>query len=166
MDNENYTNDDQNFEQQENQYLTFTIGEEVYGINILNVLEIIRVVNITSVPDTFEFIKGIINLRGKIIPIMDVRIRFGFNERAFDDRTCIIVVNINNIEMGLIVDRVSEVLEIPSENIEPMPSLSQSGHQKFIKGIGKTEDGVKILLDLDKLLFESEIKQIKEIDIS
>lgn len=148
---------------QENQYLTFGIQNEVYGINILSVVEIIRLISITTIPESFDFIKGIINLRGKIIPVMDVRIRFNLDEKEYDDRTCIIVTNINGYEMGMIVDMVLEVLEIPEEQVEPMPSVGSSGQQRFIRGIGKMEDGVKILLDLNRLLFDEELGKIKEI---
>lgn len=147
---------------QENQYLTFGIASEVYGINILSVVEIIRLINITSIPESFDFIKGIINLRGKIIPVMDVRIRFGIDEKAYDDRTCIVVTNIHGYEMGLIVDQVLEVVEIPNEQVEKMPSVGASTQQKFVKGIGKSEEGVRILLDLDRLLFEDEVGKIKD----
>ncbi len=146
---------------QENQFLTFGIASEIYGINILHVVEIIRLVKITSIPESLDFIKGIINLRGKIIPIMDVRIRFFLEEKEFDDRTCIVVVNIKGVEMGLIVDSVSEVIEIPEGNVEIMPNVSNSTQQRFVKGIGKIGDEVKILLDLDKLLFEEEIEKLK-----
>lgn len=148
---------------QENQFLTFEIAEEIYGINILSVVEIIRLLKITKIPESLSFIKGIINLRGKIIPVMDVRLRFSLDEREYDDRTCIVVVSIKGIDMGLIVDCVSEVIEIPETNIEAMPSLGGAGYQRFVKGIGKTEEGVKILLDLDKLLHDEELERIKNI---
>jgi len=148
---------------QENQFLTFGIASETYGINILQVMEIIRLVKITPIPETLAFIKGVINLRGKIIPVMDVRLRFNLASKDFDDRTCIVVVNIRDLEIGLIVDHVSEVLEIPAAHIEPMPTVNQSSHQRFVKGIGKMEGEVKILLDLDKLLFDEEIDQLKKV---
>ena len=148
---------------QEDQYLTFIIASETFGINILNIKEIIRIIKITSIPETLSFIKGVINLRGKIIPVMDVRIRFDLEERPFDDRTCIIVVHIKDLEMGLIVDRVAEVLEIPAKNVEPMPSMTTAVHHRFVKGFGKINDEVKILLDLDRLLFDEEIEHIKKI---
>lgn len=143
----------------ENQFLTFALASETYGINILNVMEIIRMIKITDIPETFDFIKGIINLRGKIIPVMDVRIRFNIAEKEYGDRTCIIVINVKGVEMGLIVDNVNEVMEIPDARIEGMPSVSNSSHQRFVKGIGKTEGRITILLDLEKMLFDDDMKK-------
>jgi len=153
--------DDEEDESQENRFLTFGIATEIYGISILSVVEIIRLVKIVNIPQSLPFIKGIINLRGKIIPVMSIRKRFDLTEKEFDDRTCIIVVNIKGVDIGLIVDKVSEVLEIPSDKVEAMPQIGNSGHQRFVKGIGKIGDEVKILLDLDKLLFEEELEKIK-----
>lgn len=144
----------ESFLETEKQYLTFSIGHEVYGINIMQVKEIIRMLTITAIPETFNFIKGVINLRGQIIPVMDVRKRFNIPEKEWDDRTCIIVVNLNEIEMGLIVDNVNEVVEISPEQIDEMPSINNSTAQKYVRGIGKIQDSVKILLNLEKLLFD------------
>ena len=154
-------NDDEGDEIQENQFLTFGIEKETYAIDLLNVMEIIRLIQITPIPETFNFIKGIINLRGKIIPVMDVRMRFNLSEKAYEDRTCIIVVSIKGLEMGLIVDHVSEVLEIPETQIDSMPSVSKTASQRFVRGIGKTDGGVKIILDLDKMLFDEELEALK-----
>ncbi len=153
--------DDENEELQENQFLTFGIEKETYAIDLLNVMEIIRLIQITPIPETFPFIKGIINLRGKIIPVMDVRLRFNLVEKNYEDRTCIIVVSIKGVEMGLIVDHVSEVLEIAQEQIDSMPSVSKNAAQRFVKGIGKTDGGVKIILDLDSLVFDGEMDILK-----
>lgn len=161
IENDDLTNDDIGDEIQENQFLTFGIEKETYAIDLLNVMEIIRLIQITPIPETFNFIKGIINLRGKIIPVMDVRMRFNLPEKAYEDRTCIIVVSIKGLEMGLIVDHVSEVLEIPENQIDSMPSVSKTTSQRFVRGIGKTEGGVKIILDLDKMLFDEEIEALK-----
>lgn len=155
--------DDEGTISQEHQYLTFHIASEIYGIPILSVVEIIRMLQITPIPESLNFIKGIINLRGKIIPVMDVRLRFGLEERAHDDRTCIIVVNIQNIVMGLVVDQVAEVLEIPEKQVEPMPDVGQSDSKRYVKGIGRVDSGVKILLDLDKLIFEEALRKMQSL---
>ncbi len=149
-------------ELQQNQYLTFRIASEIYGIGVLDVVEIIRMVNITNIPESLPYIKGIINLRGKIIPVADVRLRFNLDEKEYDDRTCIIVVGIRGVEIGLIVDTVAEVVEIPEDCIEKMPGVS-AGQQKFVKGIGKVDDEVKVLLSLDALLAEDDIAALKKI---
>lgn len=151
---------DDDDESQEDKYLTFRIDGEFYGINVLDVVEILRMIGITPIPESLPYIRGIINLRGKIIPVMDVRLRFGLEEKQADDRTCIIVVNMKGADIGLIVDTVAEVLEIPSEQIDAMPAVNQSGHQKFIRGIGKVEDSVKILLELEKMVNEEEIRSL------
>ena len=160
VDDEDIVLDEDGDEIQENQFLTFGIEKETYAIDLLNVMEIIRLIQITPIPETFNFIKGIINLRGKIIPVMDIRMRFSIAEKAYEDRTCIIVVSIKGLEMGLIVDHVSEVLEIPETQIDDMPSVSKTASQRFVRGIGKTDSGVKIILDLDKLLFDEEVQAL------
>lgn len=141
---------------QQDKFLTFFIGQEEYGIDIKYVTEIIGVQKITEVPDMPNYIKGVINLRGKVIPVMDVRLRFGMEERDYDDRTCIIVINVEEQAVGLIVDRVSEVLDIPAGDIEPPPQLQRGNKGMLLMGMGKVDDGVKILLDAQKLLFDEE----------
>ncbi len=149
---------------QRGKYLTFLLGTESYGIEIVYVTEIIGVQTITSVPQLPEYIKGIINLRGKIIPVMDVRLRFGKTFREYNDRTCIIVIEIKQMSIGLIVDSVSEVLAIPEESIVPPPDFkSQTGKNRFIKAIGRLENDVKLLLDCEKLLTENDALQLNEI---
>lgn len=143
-----------NEDTQEDKYLTFTIGEEDYGFEIKYVVEIIGIQKITDVPDMPHFIKGVINLRGKVIPVMDVRLRFSFEKREYDDRTCIIVINVNEKLVGVIVDRVSEVLDIPKTQIEPAPNMKKNESSKFLQGMGKIAEKVVILLNADKLLFE------------
>ena len=140
----------------DNKYLTFGIGEETYGISLLEVVEIIRLMQITPIPQAHSFIKGIINLRGKIIPIMDVRLRFGLEHKDYEERTCIIVVSVEDRLMGLVVDHVSEVLEIPDEKIETISVASASGSQRFVRGIGKMETGVKIILNTKELIVNFE----------
>ncbi len=147
---------------QEGKFLTFTLGKEEYGIEIRNVTEIIGIQNMTDLPDTPPFVKGVINLRGKVIPLIDVRLRFNFEEKEYDDRTCIIVVNIENMSVGLIVDTVSEVIDIPEGNIELPPKVNMKAGSRYIKGLGKVGEEVKILLDTHALLFGDEIEQITE----
>ena len=144
---------------QDGQYLTFNIAEQEYGIEIRHVTEIVGIQKITNLPDIPQFIKGVINLRGNVIPVLDVRLRFGMKERDYDERTCIMVININESSVGLIVDTVSEVLTIGKESIEAPPKL---GNNRFVRGFGKIENEVKILLDTQKLLFGDELKQIAD----
>jgi len=147
---------------QKDKFLTFPLGNEFYGIEIRYVTEIIGIQTITQVPELPDYIKGIINLRGKIIPVMDVRLRFKKEPKEYNDRTCVIVIDIRDISIGLIVDSVSEVLSIPEQNIVPPPKLSNGG-SRYIKGIGKVENAVKLLLDSDKLLDESETESLNYI---
>jgi purine-binding chemotaxis protein CheW len=141
---------------QKDRFLTFQVGNEVYGIEIKCVTEIIGIQPITEVPELPDYIKGIINLRGKIIPVMDVRLRFKKEGVDYNDRTCVIVVDIGGVPIGLIVDNVSEVLTIPEEEIVAPPDIKGGGN-RYIRGIGKVENQVKLLLDCDKLLNEQEI---------
>jgi purine-binding chemotaxis protein CheW len=147
---------------QKGKFLTFHLAKEDYGIEIRYVTEIIGIQRITEVPDMPDFIKGVINLRGKIIPVMDVRTRFALPAREYDDRTCIIVVNINETAVGLVVDEVSEVADIPDDQIEPPPSTGKRNASRYIQGMGKLDEAVKILLNVEKLLFEEELASIAE----
>lgn len=139
----------------ENKFLTFVINGEEYGIEIRHVTEIIGIQNITVVPDIPQYVKGVINLRGKVIPVMDVRLRFCMGARDYDERTCIIVIKIEGQSVGMIVDRVSEVLDIPKDNIEPPPEVKKSESSRFIKGMGKMDDRVMMLLNEYQLLFNA-----------
>jgi purine-binding chemotaxis protein CheW len=145
----------------EGKYLTFFLNEEEYGISILKVREIIGMMPVTSVPLAPEFIKGVINLRGKVIPIVDLRRKFGMPDAEYTDRTCIIVVEIkgtsSQIPMGIVVDSVSEVLNIRASDIEETPSFGGALKAEYILGIGKMDGGIKILLDIDKVLNSDEI---------
>lgn len=140
---------------QKDKYLTFTLGEEVYGIDIKVVIEIIGIQKITAVPEVPEYVKGIINLRGKIIPVVDMRLRFRREFLEYSDRTCVVVIEVNGVLIGLIVDGVSEVLDITEKNVVPPPELKAS-QNKYIRGIGKTEEGVVLLLDWMKLFSEND----------
>jgi purine-binding chemotaxis protein CheW len=146
---------------QEGKYLSFLIGKEEYAVEIRFVTEIIGMQKITILPDLPVFVKGVINLRGKVIPAIDVRLRFGLDERTYDDRTCIVITRLNDSSVGLIVDSVSEVLDIPQNNIDPPPRIRKGSESRFIKGLGKLGSDVKIILDTHKLLFEEELEKIE-----
>jgi purine-binding chemotaxis protein CheW len=133
-------------------YLTFELAAEEYGLEILKVREIMGMMPITAVPRTPPDVKGVINLRGKVIPVIDLRLKFDIEEIEVTEETCVIVVDVNTLEMGIIVDKVSEVLDIPSEDIEDSPSFGSSVDTNFILGMGKTEERVSILLDITKVL--------------
>ena len=141
---------------QKDKFLTFILGNEFYGIEIKYVTEIVGMQPITEVPELPDYIRGIINLRGKIIPVMDVRLRFKKPLREYNDRTCIIVVDIRDISIGLIIDSVSEVLSIPEGDIVPPPEVNKGHNNRYIKGIGKVGGDVKIILDCNKLLNDEE----------
>lgn len=141
---------DEDEDTQKDKYLTFVMGKEVYGIDIRVVIEIIGIQAITEVPEVPEYVQGIINLRGKIIPVVDMRLRFKKEFREYNDRTCVIVIDVNGVLIGLIVDGVAEVLTIPEKDVVPPPQL-KSVQNHYIRGIGKTGDNVSLLLDWDKL---------------
>lgn len=151
---------DEDEDTQKDRYLTFQLGEEDYGIEIQHVIEIVGMQHIATVPDLPPFVKGVINLRGQVIPVMDVRMRFGMVFREYDERSCIVVVRIGESSVGLVVDTVREVLDIPEESISEPPRMAKGDSARYIKGIGKTGDDVKILIDGEKLLFEGEQRGI------
>lgn len=138
----------------ENQFLVFNIANVEYGVEIAYVKEIIKVCSITKVPHTKEYVKGIINLRGDIIPVVSVREKFRHEAKEYDANTCIIVLDYDEISIGLIVDGVNEVMYIHTDNINPPPSDKYGYTNSFIKNIGKTEDTVKQIVDLNKMLSE------------
>ncbi|MDF3002072.1 MAG: chemotaxis protein CheW [Bacillota bacterium] len=149
---------------QKNRFLTFAVGKEIYGIEIMHVTEIIGIQRITAVPELPDYLKGIINLRGKIIPVMDVRLRFKKEPKKYDDRTCVIVIDVENNPIGLIVDNVAEVLTIPETDIAPPPKLNNGfSSSNFVSRIGKTGNEVKLLLDCRKLLSEKESAELIEL---
>lgn len=147
----------------EGKYLTFSLADEEYGIGILKIKEIIGMMPITSVPRTPDYVRGVVNLRGKVIPVIDLRLRFSMVEKDYTDRTCIIVVEIGGQEIdmiiGIVVDSVSEVLNIKTEEIEDTPAFGTSLNTEYILGMAKMEGGVKILLEIDTVL-SSEDKTI------
>lgn len=147
---------------QKDKFLTFNLGNESYGIEIKHVTEIIGIQPVTEVPELPEYIRGIINLRGKIIPVMDVRLRFKKPYREYNDRTCIIVIDIKDVAIGLIVDSVAEVLSILEHDIVESPQMNRDFNNRYIKRIGKVGNDVKLLLDCEKLLTENELENLSE----
>lgn len=140
-----------------NKYLTFFLEKESYGIDIGNVIEIIGIQEITKLPDMPDFVKGIINLRGKTFPVVDLRLRFRIEPMEYGPRTCIIIVNIDDNQFGFIVDTVSEVMTIYEDSID-VPSANRfSGKKKYISGIGKVNDKVIIIIDITKILSDDEL---------
>ncbi len=138
------------------QLVTFSIGGEEFGVEILTVQEIIRMLEITRVPKAPDFVEGVINLRGKVIPIIDLRKRFGLDSKSHDKNTRIVVIEINKMIVGFVVDSVSEVLRIPADTVEPPPPVVAGLDSEYISGVGKLEDRLLILLDLDRLLSREE----------
>lgn len=142
-------------------YLTFKLGMESYGLAILKVQEIVGIMPVTQVPRMPDFIRGVVNLRGKVIPVIDLRLKFNMVSQENTDRTCIIVVQVvrrsMQVTMGVIVDEVSEVLSIPGSVIEPPPSFGQAVEADFILGMGKVADKVIMLLDVDRVLSGDEL---------
>lgn len=142
---------------QKGKYLTFHIGEEDYAIPICHVTEIIGMLKITEVPQTPSYIKGVINLRGKVIPVMDIRLRFQMPARDYDERTCVIVVQYKENIVGLVVDTVSEVLDIPEEDVENSQNFNQAADNNFICGMGKIHERIKMIIDVNALLFRDDL---------
>jgi len=150
----------------EGKYLTFSLAGEEYGVGILKVKEIIGLMPITTVPRTPPFVKGVINLRGKVIPVVDLRLKFGMEEMGYTERTCIIVVEIEgqggSVLIGIVVDSVSEVLNIKGGDIEETPTFGARLDTDYILGMAKMNGGVKILLDIDKVLGSETIAVLRE----
>ena len=148
-------------------YLTFSLKEEEYGIGILKVKEIIGMMPVTSVPRTPKFVKGVINLRGKVIPVIDLRLKFDMESIPYDERTCIIVVEIDSdsatVLIGIVVDSVSEVINIKADEIEAPPKFGTRLDTQYILGMAKTEGGVKILLNIDQVLSSGEITALEKV---
>lgn len=152
--------------EKEGKYLTFTLAGEEYGIGILKIKEIIGMIPVTSVPKTPEFVKGVINLRGKVIPVIDLRLRFGMESIDYTERTCIIIVEVSGpsgkVMMGIVVDSVSEVLNIKSDEIDETPRFGVALNTDYILGMAKSDRSVKILLDIDQILTTSEMAILRE----
>ena len=150
---------------QKDKYVTFKSGSEYFGIKIEYVNEIIVYQEITEIPETEDYIKGLINLRGKIIPVVDARIRFRQEPFKYNDRTCIIVLNVKNLVVGLIVEKIAEVVEITEGNIVPNPKIGKAdkSQNKYVYGIGRVGDKVKLLLDPEKLLNDEDTALLEQI---
>ena len=150
---------------QKDKYVTFKSGSEYFGIKIEYVNEIIVYQEITEIPETEDYIKGLINLRGKIIPVVDARIRFRQEPFEYNDRTCIIVLNVKNLVVGLIVEKIAEVVEITEGNIVPNPKIGEAdkSQNKYVYGIGRVGDKVKLLLDPEKLLNDEDTALLEQI---
>lgn len=144
------------------QFVTFTLNNEEYAVDILNVQEINRITEIAKVPNSPDFIEGVVNLRGKVIPVINLRKIFGFEEKDTDDTSRIIIMEIQGITNGLIVDSVSEVLRMPASLIEPPPSMSSELNSKFIKGIAKIEGRLIIMLEINRLIGNTDVSGTNE----
>ena len=151
----------------EGKYLSFSLENEEYGISILKVKEIIGMIQITPIPQTPEYVKGVINLRGKVIPVIDIRLRFGVNSIDYTDRTCIVVVEIDSnsgsLHIGIVVDSVSEVINIKSTDIEDTPSFGMTLSTEYILGMAKMAGNVRILLDIDRVLNTDELVVLDQV---
>lgn len=152
------TESDESKDTQKGKYMTFKSGSEYFGLEIQYVQQIIQYQAITKIPETEEYIKGLINLRGKIVPVVDVRLRFRQPPIEYDDKTCIVVINVKSMTVGLVVEQIAEVVEIPEENILPPPLIrhSDKDHHKYVRGIGRVGTSVKLLLDPERLLYDAD----------
>jgi purine-binding chemotaxis protein CheW len=137
---------------QKGRFLTFRMGEEDYGIEIRQITEIVGMQRITKVPDSPEYVKGVINLRGQVLPVTDLRLRFGMDSRDYDERTCIVVVQVRDSHVGLIVDTVNEVVDIPDERISEPPASAKGTQNGFLIGMGRLEERVVMLLNMENVL--------------
>lgn len=157
-----YGSDDENNEK--GKYMTFKSGNEYFGLAIQYVNEIIQMQEITAIPETEDYIKGLINLRGKVVPVIDVRLRFKQQPLEYNDRTCIIVINVKSAVVGLIVEKIAEVVEINEDNILPPPKIGHGdkAQNKYVYGIGKVGNAVKLLLDPDKLLNDEDLSIVEQ----
>jgi purine-binding chemotaxis protein CheW len=144
-------------------YLTFSLGTEVFGVDIGFVTEIVGLQKISNIPESLDYVKGIINLRGKIIPVIDMRMRFKKRSAEYTGHTCIVVVDIQDITVGLIVDKVDEVISIPDTSIVAPPNYRVGVKNNYIKGIGKVNGGVRLLLDCENLFVDKEIQTLNKI---
>ncbi|GHT41240.1 chemotaxis protein CheW [Planctomycetales bacterium] len=143
-------------------YLSFRLGDEDYCLEIRHVTEIVGIQKVTEVPDMPHYVKGVVNLRGQVIPVIDMRLRFNMAGRDYDERTCIVVINLRagQVQVGLVVDTVNEVRSIEESNVSPPPKSGTGQCAQYIRGLGKVGDDVKIILDANKLLFEDELASL------
>ena len=159
------TLDNQNTRSGAGKYLTFVLGQESYGVSVLKVREIIRLMDITAVPQMPNYVRGVINLRGKVVPVVDLRLKFGLPNAASTERTCIVVVQVKTASnagalMGFIVDAVEEVLNIASDDVEPTPDFGTALETDYILGMAKVKGKVKTLLDIDHVLTAETLRQL------
>lgn len=150
---------------QKDKYVTFKSGNEYFGLKIEYVNEIIVFQEITAIPESEDYIKGLINLRGKIIPVIDVRLRFGQESFEYNDRTCIIVINVKSTVVGLIVEKIADVAEIPEENVLPAPTTlghGENSRNRYVYAVGKVGDEVKLLLDPDELINDDDLSVMEQ----
>lgn len=149
---------------QKGKYMTFRSGTEYFGLEIQYVQQIIQYQAVTKIPETEDYIKGLINLRGRIVPVVDVRLRFQQGECEYNDKTCILVINVKSTTVGLIVEQIAEVVYIAEENILPPPSIGrvEKAHNKYVYGIGKVGNTVKLLLDPEKLLYDQDPEELEQ----
>lgn len=145
-------------------YLTFYMQSEQYGIEILKIQEIIQMMSVTPIPRTPEFVKGVINLRGKVIPVIDLRLKFNMPAVFHGDQTCIIIIDLGSLNMGVIIDRVSEVVDFTDEQIDRTPSFGVRLNTEFIRGIGKTDDQVTVLMDIEHVLTDTELMTLAQLN--
>jgi purine-binding chemotaxis protein CheW len=143
-------------------YLTFSLANEEYGLEILKVREIIGIMDITAMPQVPPEVKGVINLRGRVIPVIDLRLKFGMEPTDYTEQTCVVVVDVGAM-VGVIVDTVQEVLDIKSDQIDPPPPLGAAVNTQYVMGMGKVKDDVKILLDIDKVLGSNQMQALLDV---
>lgn len=160
------TNEAKDMSSIEGKFLTFVLCKEEYGLEILKVREINGLTDITSVPQMPDYMKGVINLRGKVIPVIDLRLKFGLPATEYTKETCIIVVDVQNTLVGIVVDTVSEVVDVNTEEIEPAPRMDKRVDTNFILAMAKIKDKVKILLDIDKVLRTEELEAAEQVAFS
>ncbi len=147
-----------------NQFVTFTLADEEYGVDIMQVQEIIGYRGFTKIPNVNKFIKGVLNLRGLVVPVIDLRLKFNLEEKEFDQFTVIMIVEVDGRTMGIIVDSVSDVVALDNEAIQETPQFSSNINTDFINGMGKKEDKFIILLDINKVLTEEEMEEVNKVD--
>ena len=141
-------------------YLTFIVDDEVYGLEILKVREIVAMLHISKVPLVPDYVKGVINLRGKVIPVIDIRLKFKMSDIKYDEHTTIIIVDVDDISVGFIVDETSEVVKIKQDNLRPPPKFGTNIDTSFLKSMAKTENSITMIVDLEKLFSSDEIKSL------
>ncbi len=144
------------------QYVTFRLGDELYGVNVMKAQEVMGMVPLGHVPDTQPYMKGVIDLRGTIVPVVDLRMKYGMEEKVYDDDTAIMIVEMHSQLVGTIVDSVMDVLQISFEDVQDTPHFTAKMDKDSVQGIGKVNDRIIIILDAEKILSEEEMKGIEQ----